>query len=261
MSGSWSHFPFFFFCWPVLIFCISEDQHFLRCHGYGESRVPSVWFRDFSPHAHFSSHPDAKHWTLPALFSSSLLSPCGRRGQIPCPELGFSFPEALVGNHYPLEAPQSCAHPSPPGSLRWGLPVPSGVSPSGSLHLPLAGCMVLCFQPCPCCRVAARCIHWFWCLERFSVSLDRTEEDCGVSFLELKDQVMLRYAWFFISLHHISDFWFHYHCRISSFHWPPSWFLPHLRATCTVYLIFFLKTTLNGFWFFKFNFVLNSGIC
>lgn len=65
---------FLFFCWPVLIFCISEDQHFLRCHGYGESRVPSVWFRDFSPHAHFSSHPDAKQSALDPVCLIFLLS-------------------------------------------------------------------------------------------------------------------------------------------------------------------------------------------
>lgn len=201
--------------------------------------------------------PSSPRWALLALFSSSLLSPCGRRAQIPGPELGFSFLETLL-EMMSVWKLHSLSHTLSPRIASLGAAFPfrsvtQRLSPLTSCQL--HGALFLA------CRAAAWCIHWFRCFERFSVSLDRMEEDCGTSFLELKDQVMLRYAWFFVSLHHISDFWFPYHCHISSFHWPPSWFLPHLHSNCTVYLIFFLKTTLNGFCFFKFNFVLNSGIC
>ena len=64
--------------------------------------------------------PSSPHWALLALFSSSLLSPCGRRAQIPGPELGFSFLETCVGNDERLEAPQPFTHPLPQDCLAGG---------------------------------------------------------------------------------------------------------------------------------------------
>ena len=88
--------------------------------------------------------PSSPHWALLALFSTSLLSPCGRRAQIPCPGLGFSFLETRVGNDERLEAPQPFTHPSPPGLPRWGSLLLQECHPA-ALSSPPASCTVLCF--------------------------------------------------------------------------------------------------------------------
>lgn len=96
--------------------------------------------------------------------------------------------------------------------------------PRQLLFLLPASCRVLVFSLSPGPRPAAWFFHQLYALRSSFVSLDRTEEDGGMSFLGLEDGVMLGSGDFSslplsLPLCHLSEF---------SLHWSPSRFLLYL---------------------------------
>lgn len=77
--------------------------------------------------------PSSPHWALLALFSSSLLSPCGRRAHS-LPWAWVLIPWNPCWKWWVFGSSTAFHTPLSPRIALLGLPVASGVSPSGSLH-------------------------------------------------------------------------------------------------------------------------------